>query len=964
MADMGRLRRVALLAGVGLAIAVAFSTVRRVPEDSIGVSPSRSVGPGWSLQAPWNRLRIVSVRGRVEASDISVRTREGSSLRFAFTADYLLKPELDPSFRGALWRWGLDAAATNLARGALAEAAAKLPVDDILSDPSRLETAVRQAFLAAGVLTDRLSLTSNLADFVHVRRRTEAAHRLARPPIGRLLLVGWDGADWNVIGPLLDAGRLPNLARLVREGAYGRLRSVDPMFSPLLWTTVATGKTPSQHGVADFLVKDPVTGGRRPITSDFRKVKALWNILPEFGIPSGWIAWWASYPAEPTQGAIVTNVVAAAVVRSGPGSVAGRPDLAYPTAFLASRLGLLVGPEHLGWEEAARLFPLGRSEFEEARARAPVEAPDRDSKRPPDPVVFVIKLLCAMRTYHNLALDMIRQGFPVIGVYYEGVDMMGHRFQHYMAPKMAMVTQEEFERFRGAVEAYYELQDEMLGELLAAAPRNTITILLSDHGFATGADRPEDVPPYTSGQPAEWHRPWGVLVMHGPGIQPGPLAPASLYDIAPTVLYLLGLPLAEDMPGRLLAEAVRPSLLEARPPARIPTYEVVGQPLDRREPAQLDSEAMAEMVANLRALGYVGGEAEPGPTADAAASTERATGEAETQVFYHRNLATHHIKQGNLAEAEAELLAANAKRPMPKTYAMLSEVRASQGRFLDAAAALEDGLEALPDQMAPDSLLWLVEMYLRAGRPEDAARVADRWPSRATPAVKSAIEGRLAEQRGDLPSAAALYESALARDPLLVAIAFRLLEVYRRQGRAEAIEPFLRRGLQRSSQLDAYHHLLGTLAKERGDYAAALGHFRRAVEIVPDDAIYLGDLAVAAAALGRRKEAEEAVAWALRQSPKQAKAWILLGSALDRLGEPARALEAFQKARDLGAEGPAADIAAALVLARTGRMREAKEILAEAGERYPGNAALEAVSRRLSSLRKAAGPTDRGSRIP
>lgn len=958
MRRMARLGRVGLLLGLALALVLAVAlplSLRRVPEGAVGVSPCGTRGPGWAVQAPWARIKVLPGNGRLEVPEFTVQTREGSSVRFRVRASYALGTRLDPGFRSEVWRSGIEEAAFALVRKVLVERAARLTADEILAGSRRLEADVRKAFLAAGASADPVELTSNLADPALARRRTEEARRLARPPRARLLIVGWDGADWEVIRPLLAGGRLPNLARLVREGAHARLRSIDPMFSPLLWTTVATGKPPSEHGVADFLVRDPATGERRPITSDFRRVKALWNILPEFDIPSGWISWWASYPAEPTLGIVVTNLVASAVVRSGPEACAGRRDLAHPADYLAKRSSLLVAPSDLSWEEINRLFPLTRDEFARAQTRAPVDAPDPDSKEPPDPVVFTVKLLCAMRTYHNLALDMIRQGLPVVAVYYEGVDMMGHRFQHYMPPKMAMASDAEYSRFQRAVTAYYELQDEMLGELLAAAARDTVTILLSDHGFATGDKRPTDVPPYTSGQPAEWHAAWGILVVHGPGIRSGEISPASLYDIAPTVLYLLGLPLAKDMPGRLLSEAFRPGLFESRPPTWIPTYEAVGERLAKQEGVSLDQEAMAEMVANLRAVGYVGGgpdgqaAGEEGAEAPAATGSEISSAPAETQVFYHRNLATHHIKQGNLAEAEAELLAANARRPMPKTFGMLAEVRAAEGRFLEAAAALEEGLQAIPDQMEPESLLWLAEMYLKAGRREEAARVPVRWGPRATRGVRLAIDGRLAEEAGDVGSAVSLYEAALAQDPLLVHIALRLRSLYGKQGRPEAIEPFARRGLEVSPRVDAYHNLLGEVAKERGDFRAALAHFRKAVDLAPDDPRYLGNLAIAAAAVGNRKEAREAVDWAVRQSPRQPEAWLLLGSALDRLGDPAGALEAFGKARELGAEGVAADIGTALVLARIGRVAEARRLLAEAERRHPGSPAVAALSRRLSA---------------
>jgi predicted AlkP superfamily phosphohydrolase/phosphomutase len=85
-------------------------------------------------------------------------------------------------------------------------------------------------------------------------------------------------------------------------------------------------------------------------------------------------------------------------------------------------------------------------------------------------------------------------------------------------------------------------------------------MILSDHGFRVGDDRP-NFPPSTKGQPEEWHRGWGIVVLNGPGVSVKPLPPSSIFDVAPTLLYLSGLPIAQDMPGRLLTgcdRATRP----------------------------------------------------------------------------------------------------------------------------------------------------------------------------------------------------------------------------------------------------------------------------------------------------------------------------------------------------------------------------------------------------------------------
>ncbi|MGH8164604.1 MAG: alkaline phosphatase family protein, partial [Rhodanobacteraceae bacterium] len=97
---------------------------------------------------------------------------------------------------------------------------------------------------------------------------------MSQPIARKLLLVGWDAADWQLIHPLLDAGRMPHLKRLVETGVIGNLMSLQPMLSPLLWTTIATGKRAYQHGVHGFVEATPDGTALRPSASTTRKCKA------------------------------------------------------------------------------------------------------------------------------------------------------------------------------------------------------------------------------------------------------------------------------------------------------------------------------------------------------------------------------------------------------------------------------------------------------------------------------------------------------------------------------------------------------------------------------------------------------------------------------------------------------------------------------------------------------------------
>lgn len=88
-------------------------------------------------------------------------------------------------------------------------------------------------------------------------------------PYGPVLVFGIDGADWQVVGPLMDAGQLPNLRALLERGRGGVLRSSEPMASPVVWTTIFTGVEPSTHGVASWLQSDARS----------RRVPMLWDIF-------------------------------------------------------------------------------------------------------------------------------------------------------------------------------------------------------------------------------------------------------------------------------------------------------------------------------------------------------------------------------------------------------------------------------------------------------------------------------------------------------------------------------------------------------------------------------------------------------------------------------------------------------------------------------------------------------------
>jgi predicted AlkP superfamily phosphohydrolase/phosphomutase len=123
----------------------------------------------------------------------------------------------------------------------------------------------------------------------------------------KILLIGWDAADWKVIQPLMDAGKMPNVQRLVKHGSAWQIATLHPPLSPMLWTSIATGKRPFRHGIHGFTEPAPDGSGVRPVTNLSRKAKALWNILNQNDLRSVVIGWWPSHPAEPINGVMVSD---------------------------------------------------------------------------------------------------------------------------------------------------------------------------------------------------------------------------------------------------------------------------------------------------------------------------------------------------------------------------------------------------------------------------------------------------------------------------------------------------------------------------------------------------------------------------------------------------------------------------------------------------------------------------------
>ena len=431
------------------------------------------------------------------------------------------------------------------------------------------------------------------------------------PPV---LVLAVDALEWGEILPRVADGQLPVLAGLMRGGRYGFLRSMVPSVSPVIWTTVATGRSPDEHGIRGFAKVDVAGGPATTLFNNYdRHCKAFWNILSERGRRVGVVGWWMTYPVDSVNGVMVAQVNTLDALGLDPNrplmgglvtgaSAADVPGQVFPGAFGDELLG--VGAR-VASETDARTADI----FGEAVART-----TGGERKLWQETAWAVR---ADATYLAIAQALDPASFDVFAVYLGGIDVVGHRFWRYAHPESFEhpPTPREVAQFGRVVGDYYTALDAEIGRLLARYDGPVTVIVLSDHGMhATNRDHrwaDGDVTPL-SGHHDDG--PPGVVILSGPGVAPAedgalPSDPrelrtlGSILDVLPTLLSLTDLAPGSDLPGDAWQEDLEDG--PALPPTA--SYEVAAWTRARlalaaREVVDPGSE---ERIEQLRALGYV-----------------------------------------------------------------------------------------------------------------------------------------------------------------------------------------------------------------------------------------------------------------------------------------------------------------------------------------------------------------------
>jgi predicted AlkP superfamily phosphohydrolase/phosphomutase len=485
--------------------------------------------------------------------------------------------------------------------------------------------------------------------YASVQRQVDQLRLSPVPFGGRLLLLGVDGLGWDTLQRWAAAHPGEDYAWFRERAVLAPLNTLVPTLSPRIWSSIATGVPPEDHGVVGFtsldypglwhhrlltprfegafywtrLLEELGAARRLPVSRlDLRK-PPIWEILGRPAYPVDVLAWWATWPAQPLPGRMVSDRFyfsrsepemdvdnrAAPELESPAHSTPGpaemepfeldSPDLASP-GFDAAAAGLTFPPGLAAGLAPLRRAPEDMTDQELARFLNPARAEGQGSMDAPgqgehDPRTEIRYAYTSDETWFRIAtkfLDNAPRNSTMLA-YFRGVDMVSHgamRFSH-LYPSAHQADHEARQVYGEVVCRYYSYAFARLRELIEKAGEDSVVLIVSDHGFE----------PSGEGEFGHYHAPQGVFLALGggrAGVDTGETY--HVYDVAPTLLWLRGYPAGEDMPGRAHDE-----LFPQLRAAGRHTLETYGYRVVTPDAGVGDARTDAEMMRLLKTLGYV-----------------------------------------------------------------------------------------------------------------------------------------------------------------------------------------------------------------------------------------------------------------------------------------------------------------------------------------------------------------------
>ena len=824
-----------LVVGLAILLVWVLAGLRRIDDRSFGVvdgfvvpGDGILVDAGLTLAPPLLTRLHLYPRDGVElalpqAEDALLRSADGSRFGLRGWITVRARTESWREVHAAASGRGLPGVLVTVVREALGDLPSGIERGPVTPELSRdIERRLSQALASRGVDLRRLELDG--FDFLTVPVGSGAGSPLTET---KLLVVGWDGGDWEIIDGLIEQGKLPNLKRLIDDGVRAKLLSISPMLSPVIWTSMATGVEPGRHGILDFIVADPTDGTTQPVTSAQRQVPTVWEMLSRSGVQSGVVGWWASWPADPLRGYLVSDRIAYQLFgfESDPDRAEGKT---WPPELYEEIRPWLVSPEAIEWTTVQPYLAGERTRPADFNAE---ETAMLDQFR---------TLLASGQTYLRIATELGQRFSPQLEVvYFEGTDTAAHLFMPFRKPALPGVAADGIESFHAIVDRYYETADRYLGELLADRDESWTVMVVSDHGFASDATRPRSTDSRIGhGAAADWHRRFGILVLSGAHVVPGTvLDEASIYDIAPTTLALFGQPVPRSWPGRVLGRVLDPDFLD-RHPVRYRNEDPIRQ--DASAEGLLDP-AAEDLLSKLQSLGYI-------------STTGGETGESVTA---RNNAGVALLAEGRYEAAAVEFRAGlNATPDAPMLLVNLGLALRLLGQTEEARSLFERAAgHAVTLRMAGHQL---AQMALDRGEIAAAEEVLQRVLTAEPDAaeIRNTL-GRILEAKGDLDAAEKEFRLAAKLDPDAAMPRNNLGNLFKRRSRIDLAEGWYQQAIEADPYFMGAYNNLALVYQGRGEMDRAIDLYGRALAKSPSNAIVLNNLASLYYAKGNIIEARE-----------------------------------------------------------------------------------------------------------
>lgn len=412
---------------------------------------------------------------------------------------------------------------------------------------------------------------------VHLPTRPVATpmEPVSSPGDSHVRMLMFDGAALDMISPAVAAGRLPNMARIFDQGAVLHLATLRPTQAEPVWSAIATGRYPMANGIRSSVIYRALEGTPIQLLPDYCFTQALvrfgflteepqtatdllarpiWDILSDHGATVGVIGWPLTYPAPVVDGFAVSD----AFHRLPESELTqdATPAL-WPGSLLPKALTALQVPANP--DPVLLVSEMG----------APQPVNDYDVRRDQAPIL-------ADRVHLQLlnALDINAPRF--MAVRFPGIDAVGHRFLRYADPSaFGDVSEAERERYGGVLNQYYGFLDTLVGREIARLGPNDLLLVVSAFGMEPLSPGKRVLElmfgnPQVSG--THERAPDGFVLAFGSAVAAGRPNRASVVDLAPTILYFLGLPVGRDMDGFARIDLFKPAFTSDKPVTYIPSY--------------------------------------------------------------------------------------------------------------------------------------------------------------------------------------------------------------------------------------------------------------------------------------------------------------------------------------------------------------------------------------------------------